>query len=54
MTISKVICNCVINNANSAMNEIHLVNLTAMPIQSNFNVSIKAIKVARVGNFGDQ
>jgi hypothetical protein len=54
MTIGKVICNIVINDTNSAMNEVHLVNLVAMLIQSDFNISIKMINVTRVGDFGDQ
>ena len=54
MTIGKAICDCIIINTNRAMNEVHLVNLVAMLIQSDFNISIKMINVTRVGDFGDQ
>ena len=54
MTIGKAIGDCIINDTNSAMNEVHLVNLVAMLIQSDFNISIKMINVTRVGDFGDQ
>ena len=39
MTIGKVVSYSVINNANSAVNKVHFVNLATMLIQSDFNVS---------------
>jgi hypothetical protein len=54
MTIGKAICDCVINDTNRAMNEVHFVNLVAMLIQSDFDISIKMINVTRITDLGDQ